>query len=101
MKKSKADPEQILNKLFGSVTRARILCLLHTFPGQSFYQREIMFETGLSLRPVQRELANLVDLGIITKQEKQNRVFYHVNSNSPFFKSLGEIFGAGSHRKDE
>ena len=76
MKKGEADPEQILNKLFGSVTRARILCLLYTFPGQSFYQREIMYETGLSLQTVQRELTNLVDLGIVKKHEMNARFYY-------------------------
>jgi len=76
MKKGEADPEQILNKLFGSVTRARILCLLYTFPGQSFYQREIMYETGLSLKTVQRELTNLVDLGIVKKHEMNARFYY-------------------------
>lgn len=94
MKKGEADPEQILNKLFGSVTRARILCLLYTFPGQTFYQREIMYETGLSLRPVQRELNNLVWLGIVKKQTTRNRVYYGINPDSSFFKPLKAICGS-------
>jgi hypothetical protein len=61
--KKNADPEQDLIKLFGSVSRTRILGFLHAFRGQSFYQREIMFKTGLTLRGVQRELSNLVAFG--------------------------------------
>jgi predicted transcriptional regulator len=74
--KNRGDPEEILIKLFGSVSRARILSLLILHARRELYQREIMYETGLPLQPVQRELANLVDLGIIKKQEVQNRVYY-------------------------
>jgi predicted transcriptional regulator len=91
MKKS-ADPELDLIKLFGSVSRVRILGFLHAFRGQSFYQREIMFRTGLTLRGVQRELSNLVALGIVKTQKTHNRVYYEVNPDSTFFKPLQDIF---------
>jgi len=50
-----------------------------------------MLETGLSLHPAQRELENLVDLGIIKKRETRDRVYYEVNTGSPFFRPLCEI----------
>ena len=59
------DPKGILTRLFGSESRARILEFLLSHPGRAFYQREIMFETGLTLHPAQREHKNLYDLGII------------------------------------
>ena len=90
--KKKPGPEEILVKLFGSISRARILMLLLAVPGQSFYQREIMYETGLTLRAVQRELANLSFLGIVKTQKTQNRVYYEINSDSPLFKPLQDIF---------
>jgi DNA-binding MarR family transcriptional regulator len=93
MKKDKEGPEKTLTKLFGSVSRARILCYLYSFPGQTFYQREIMYETGLLLRPVQRELDNLVKLGIIKKQRTRNRVYYGIDRDAPFFGPLGAICG--------
>jgi predicted transcriptional regulator len=98
VKKGKGDPEEFLNKLFGSVTRARILCFLFALPGQSFYQRQIMYETGLSLRPVQRELNNLFRLGIIKKQTTRTRVYYGIDADSPFFKPLKAICGALGER---
>ncbi len=91
MRKGTGAPEEILTKLFGSVSRARILCFLHTFPGESFYQRQIMFETGLSLRPVQRELNNLLKLGVLKKQKTQNRMYYGINPDSCFFNPLKAI----------
>jgi predicted DNA-binding transcriptional regulator len=72
--KIKPEKEERVVKLFGSVSRARILSLLVAHAGRSFYQREIMYETDLSLRPVQRELMNLLALGIIGKQMANNRV---------------------------
>jgi len=93
--KIKAEKEERVVKLFGSISRARILGFLYAHEGRTFYQREIMYETGLSLRPVQRELRNLVDLGIVKKQEKQNRVYYRINPDSPFLESLRGICELG------
>jgi len=87
------DPEKNLVKLFGSVSRARILNFLYAFEGQSFYQREIMYETGLALRAVQRELGNLDSLGLVKALKARSRVYYEVNRNSPLFKPFKEIFG--------
>jgi hypothetical protein len=51
-----------------------------------------MYETGLSLHPTQRELENLIDLGIVKKRETKNRVYYEIDTHSPFFRPLCEIF---------
>jgi predicted transcriptional regulator len=74
--KNKDKAEEVLAKLFGSTSRAGILTLLFENIGRSFYQREIVFETGLSLQAVQRELSNLVELGILKKRETSAKVYY-------------------------
>jgi len=89
--KKEADPEENLVRLFGSVSRARILEFLCAFEGRSFYQREIMYETGLALRAVQRELANLRALGIIKEKKTRNRVYYEINPRSPFYRPLRQM----------
>jgi predicted transcriptional regulator len=91
--KEQSDPEGVLIKLFGSISRARILVLLIGRAGQQLYQREIMYEIGFPLQPVQRELQNLVDLGIVKKVSSLNRVYYEINTSSPFFMPLKEICG--------
>jgi predicted transcriptional regulator len=91
--KNGADPEAVLIKLFGSISRARILALLIGRPGRQLYQREIMFEIGFPLQPVQRELQNLVDLGIVEKVETRNRVYYEIDTRSRFYEPLKEICG--------
>jgi predicted transcriptional regulator len=75
--KSRDLVEEMTVKLFGSTSRPRILSLLLVgHPQQTFCQREIMFETGLSLQTGQRELENLSRLGILKKRETKGRVYY-------------------------
>jgi predicted transcriptional regulator len=89
--KNDRDDENLV-RLFGSESRARVLRFLYAFPGQSFYQREILSETGLTLLAVQRELGNLVALGIVKRQETVSRVYYEINRASHLFKPLRDIF---------
>ena len=89
--KNRGPREEMMVRLFGSTSRPRILSLLLSRPRQTFYQREIMYETGLSLQTVQREMENLIRLGILKKRETKARVYYQVNSASPWFRPLGEI----------
>ena len=54
--KNNRKADEILAGLFGSISRARILELLVSQAGRVFYQREIMYATGLALRAVQRDM---------------------------------------------
>ena len=83
--------EEDLVRLFGSISRVRILALLIGSPGRRLYQREIMYEIGFPLQPVQRELRNLVALGILKRIETRNRVYYEVDVSSPLYEPLKEI----------
>jgi predicted transcriptional regulator len=85
--------EENLVRLFGSISRVRILALLIGSPGRQLYQREIMYEIGFPLQPVQRELRNLVALGILKRIETRNRVYYEIDRSYPLYESLKEIFG--------
>lgn len=87
----KRDHREEMIRLFGSTSRPRILGLLLSHPQQALYQREIMYETGLSLQAVQRELQNLLRLGILKKRETKARIYYEIDMTSPWFKPLREI----------
>jgi predicted transcriptional regulator len=89
--KNRDHMEEMMVRLFGSTSRPRILSLLLNRPQQTFYQREIMYETGRSLQTVQRELENLIHLGILKKQETQARVYYQIDTTSLWFRPLKEI----------
>jgi predicted transcriptional regulator len=87
--------EEMMARLFGSTSRPRILSLLLNHPQRTFYQREIMYETGLSLQAVQRELENPISLGILKKRETNARVYYQIDTASPWFNPLREICELG------
>jgi len=89
--KKKDHLEEMMVRLFGSTARPRILSLLLSRPDQTFYQREIMHETGLSLQAVQRELENLTRLGILKKRETKVRVYCQIDATSSWFGPLREI----------
>ena len=89
--KNRDHMEEMMVRLFGSTSRSRILSLLLNRPQQTFYQREIMYEAGLSLQTVQRELENLIRLGILKKRETKARVYYQINTTSSCFRPLKEI----------
>ena len=89
--KNRDHTEEMLARLFGSTSRPRILSLLLSHAQQTFYQREIKYETGLSLQTAQRELDNLIRLGILIRRETKARVYYQVDTTSPWFRPLKEI----------
>ena len=98
--KNRDHTEEMLPKLFGSTSRPRILTLVLSHPQRAFYQREIMYETGLSLQAVQRELENLLGLGILKRRETNARVYYEVDTTSQWFRPLREICeSVGENRK--
>lgn len=55
----------MIEQLFGSKTRIKLLYLLFQFPHKSFYVREMAREVGSQLNAVRRELANLEKIGLI------------------------------------
>jgi hypothetical protein len=72
---NKDQTEEMMARSFGSTSRARTLNLHLSRPKQTFYQREIMDETGLSLQTAQRESEDLICLGILEKREMKARVY--------------------------
>ncbi|MDO8435502.1 MAG: winged helix-turn-helix domain-containing protein [bacterium] len=77
----------MLEQLFGSKTRARVLQLLFTVD-ESLHVREIARRVGTQLNAVRRELDNLDSLGIVKREKTARRVNYHVDPKSPFYPEL-------------
>jgi uncharacterized protein len=76
--------------LFGRTRRA-ILSLLYGHPDESFYLREIVRATGFGLGSVQRELAQLAEVGIISRSHGGHQVYFRANSDSPIFNDLKNL----------
>lgn len=70
----------MLEQLFGSRTRVKLLRLFLTNPSTPFYVRELTRKVDEQLNSVRRELANLLSLGAVTVSEHDDKKFYQLNT---------------------
>jgi predicted nucleotidyltransferase len=82
----------MLELLFSSTARVKVLALLLLNPETHFYQREISTLTDLPIRAVQREVQRLQTLGLLTSFTRGNQVHYQVNRDFFLFPELKGIF---------
>src|ERR1700690_2192312 len=85
----------MIEQLFGSKTRVKLLQLFYSNPNRSFYVREITRKIGEQINSVRRELSNLLNIGIITSDNTNNKLYYEVNQKFEYFEPLQQIFGGG------
>lgn len=78
--------------LFGSKTRVKLLALLLTSPGRSYYVREITRTIDEQINSVRRELLNLKSLGIVKSHEKRGKIYYEANQRFEVYPELKKIF---------
>jgi predicted nucleotidyltransferase len=71
--------------------RRRVFGLLLLHPGQRYHLREIARPTGTAPGTLSRELARLVDAGLLKKQGVGRQVFYSANRACPIFDELASI----------
>ena len=86
----------MIDKLFGSKTRIKLLHLFMNHPGQSFYVREITRLIEEQINSVRRELANMLEVGVITSDSADNKLYYEVNQRYEFYAPLRAIFAGES-----
>lgn len=87
----------MIEQLFGSKTRVKLLQLFYSNPNRSFYVREITRKIDEQINSVRRELANLLNVGIIVSDNTNNRLYYEVNQEYEFYDPLRAIFGNGTY----
>jgi hypothetical protein len=83
----------MIEQLFGSKTRVKLLQLFYSNPNRAFYVREITRKIDEQINSVRRELSNLLSIGIITSDATNNRLYYEVNQEYRHYKPLAMIFG--------
>lgn len=84
----------MIEQLFGSKTRVKLLQLFYSNPNRPFYVREITRKIDEQINSVRRELSNLLNAGIISSENTNNRLYYEVDKNYQFYNPLSQIFGA-------
>src|SRR5690606_16007380 len=86
----------MVEQLFGSKTRVKLLQLFYSNPNRSFYVREITRKIDEQINSVRRELANLLSIGLISSEATDNnRLYYEVDQAYEYYTPLSTIFGNG------
>jgi predicted transcriptional regulator len=84
----------MIEQLFGSKTRVKLLQLFYGNTNRSFYVREITRKIDEQINSVRRELANLLSIGIITSSTSNNKLYYEVDQKYQYYEPLNTIFGS-------
>ncbi|MDB5177353.1 MAG: hypothetical protein JWN75_1021 [Candidatus Saccharibacteria bacterium] len=82
----------MIDALFGSKTRVKLLHLFLNNPGTAFYVREITRIVDEQINSVRRELSNMLEVGIITSSTADNKLYYEVNQRYEYYVPLRAIF---------
>ncbi|MBN1561377.1 nucleotidyltransferase domain-containing protein [candidate division KSB1 bacterium] len=82
----------MLKNLFGSQIRIDLLNRFLMHPGEEYYVRQLINELTANPRAVNRELNNLLDLGLITKRISGKQHYFSINQKHPIYDELREIF---------
>ena len=88
----------MIEQLFGSKTRVKLLQLFLNNPNRAFYVREITRKIDEQINSVRRELANMLSIGIITSENNSsdNKLYYEINQQYEHYKPLKAIFSSKS-----
>ena len=80
-------PLSLADALFPS-TRQKVLAALFGRPGRSFYAAEVIALARAGSGSVQRELADMTQVGLLTCTKVGHQKHYQANSASPVFNEL-------------
>ena len=78
----------MLERIFSSRTRVKLLDSFLLHPEREIHVREICRITGLNINGVRRELANLEEFGLLRSRNAGNARFYTVNIAFPIYQEL-------------
>ena len=78
----------MLERLFTSRVRVRLLTLFLTHQTEAFYIRQIARLTGETYNNVRQELQNLAESGLILSERRANATYYRANTDHFLFPEL-------------
>jgi len=81
----------MLERLFTSRVRVRLLTLFLTHPTEAFYIRQIARLTGETYNNVRQELQNLAQLGLVLSERRANATYYRANVDHFLLPELKRI----------
>lgn len=78
----------MLKDLFISEVRVNILKTMLPNPESPFHVRALVRAVGTEINAVRRELSRLNGLGLLRKRPSGNRIYYSVDTSSPYYPEL-------------
>ena len=82
----------VLNRLFTSRVRTKLLHFFLTRPISSYYIRELERKTGEDAKNVSRELTNLEEIGFLRSEKRGNQRFYTIREDFLIYPELKALF---------
>ncbi len=86
----------LLEDIIISRVRVKMLQLFLSHPGAIFHVRDIVRKIGEEINAVRRELAHMEEAGMVTKEQRANRLFYGFRREYPLYYELLELIGKTS-----
>lgn len=86
----------MLEDIIISRVRVKVLSLFLTHPGKIFHVRDIVRKVDEEINAVRRELAHMEKAGMVTKEQRANRLFYSMRRDYPLYYELLELVGKTS-----
>ncbi len=103
LEKGRIVEDDMLEHLFGSKTRVKLLNLFLTKPDEAYFIRELTREIDTQINAVRREIDNLIKVGLIIEAEDKDddsakrpglkRKYYIVNKGFPLLKEMQSLLG--------
>lgn len=81
----------MLEQIFGSSARTKILKFFCVNAHQQFFVRELARRLNLQLNSLRRELDNLEDFGFLSSESKNSKKFYFTNRNFHLFPEIKNL----------
>ncbi len=81
----------MLDHLFGSKTRVKLLHLFLSNPESRFFVRELTRKLHQRINSVRRELDNLASIGLLQASSEHNKKYYQVNRSFPLYPELKNL----------
>lgn len=81
----------MLNKIFGSKTRVKLLQLYFADPSKEYFVRELTRVLDEQINSIRRELDNLKKIGLMRSKNRNRKKYYHLNPNFLIFEELKNI----------
>jgi hypothetical protein len=83
----------ILEDIIISRVRVKILQLFLGHPGTMYHVREIVRQVDEEINAVRRELLHMEEAGMVSKEQRANRLFYLFRKDYPLYYDLLELIG--------